>query len=1241
MKNPRSLHPGFSLFLTLCLSGASAQAVTQTWQTANADNNWNLTSTNWDAGVVWTNGNDATFASAGETVTVGADAITAGTITYTGSSQCTMSGALGNLTASTININTSGAGKVAIAVGTSDLTNVSSIKITTGTLFLVGANLPNAAITVGGSGNNEGRGAIRVDSSSNLGGTITLTANSVFGSNTGNPNISAGISGGFGISIGSTSPGQINFSGPLTFTGGFTQGTNTTNTISGTANTYAGTTSITAGTLNLTGSIPNSALSIGAAGKLSGEGTAASATFASGATINFDPTTAGAFTSTGTLTIAGSNILTVTPVGTSLTGGTYKIFGHGGTTATAANFALTNAINYRNPVFTVGASDVKLTIDPPVALTWSGTTATWETAGTDLDWNGGTANFFTGDSVTFDDTAANFSPTLAVTVTPAAVVFNNNTAAYTLTGTGLISGPGSLAVNGTSTVTISTPNTFTGGASLNAGRAKAGHAAAFGTGAIQFNGGILSSDGTTARTLTNPWNTSGTARIGDPTDTGAITLSGAGTLNGNATFETLTTSTAASTIAISGIISDGANSYSLTKTGGDGIMTLSGANTYKGGTFINKGRIGAGNLSAYGTGAVTVASGGQAYLTAAGTFTYPMSIAGTGSSEGVGRLGAIRLSGNTLSAAVTLTDDARVTAYGSSGTFSGVIGETGGARKLEIGGTDLGSSGGGTVTLSAANTYTGGTAVNFAIAVASNNAAFGTGPVTLDLAGKNQRIQLADGVNITNALTLGANSGATARGVLEVNATNANATWSGPITVTGATGSGGFFFAATGSTLTLAGPITSASTPLTQRLGTVIYSGGGSYASLGTTGLAKLGAADGIATNAALALGVSGDSNFDLNGFSQTLSNLTRTANTTYVLNNGTDPATLTINYNGGTSSNFNGAITTGTGTLSLTKTGTGTYILDGTTANTYTGTTTISGGKLQIGSGTAGTIAAASPVVNNAALVLNRTGAFTFANAISGTGSVEKMNTGTTTLTGALSYTGNTLVSTSGGTLSISTDTLADASDVKIVTGAVLNLNHSLTDTIHGLYLDGVPQPAGTYGSLTSSADHQVAYITGNGILNVTGVDAYVDWATAKTLTGGNNGKDQDPDNDGLNNLHEFAFGGDPLSGATGSRIASSMSTVNTFRMLVLTVPVRNGAVFSGSPDLSATVDGITYHIQASLDLSAWNLYPAAEVPPADSGPLNLAATPAPDGYTNHFFFVPDSQENPHVFLRAKVMGE
>jgi autotransporter-associated beta strand protein len=99
-------------------------------------------------------------------------------------------------------------------------------------------------------------------------------------------------------------------------------------------------------------------------------------------------------------------------------------------------------------------------------------------------------------------------------------------------------------------------------------------------------------------------------------------------------------------------------------------------------------------------------------------------------------------------------------------------------------------------------------------------------------------------------------------------------------------------------------------------------------------------------------------------------------------------------------------------GSGNLIKTGTSKLTLSG--ANDYTGSTTISGGILQIGDDGANGSLPSGAVINNATLRFDRTGTLLVPNAISGSGAVTidcPINAGTVVFSGSNSFTGNVTV--------------------------------------------------------------------------------------------------------------------------------------------------------------------------------------------------------------------------------------
>jgi autotransporter-associated beta strand protein len=176
-----------------------------------------------------------------------------------------------------------------------------------------------------------------------------------------------------------------------------------------------------------------------------------------------------------------------------------------------------------------------------------------------------------------------------------------------------------------------------------------------------------------------------------------------------------------------------------------------------------------------------------------------------------------------------------------------------------------------------------------------------------------------------------------------------------------------------------------------------IYSG----ATILTAGTLQAGSTGALSPNSAFTV----NSVLDLHGFNNTIGSLSGSG---LVLNNGSAAAALTVGNNN-TSSSFNGVLKDGISPLQLIKIGTGTLTLTGT--NTYTGGTTISAGTVQLGQGgTTGSVA--GDIINNGNLAFDRSNTATFAQNISGTGSVTQLGTGTTILSGTNTYSGTTTVS-------------------------------------------------------------------------------------------------------------------------------------------------------------------------------------------------------------------------------------
>ena len=135
-------------------------------------------------------------------------------------------------------------------------------------------------------------------------------------------------------------------------------------------------------------------------------------------------------------------------------------------------------------------------------------------------------------------------------------------------------------------------------------------------------------------------------------------------------------------------------------------------------------------------------------------------------------------------------------------------------------------------------------------------------------------------------------------------------------------------------------------------------------------------------------------------------------------------------------------------GTGQLQQLGTGTPIL--TANDTLTGTTTISGGTLQLGDGGTSGSSGSGPVIDNSVLAVNRSNTRTLLGTISGTGQFMQLGTGTTIITANNTYSGITTIS--AGTLQLGNGGTTGSVSGNITNNADLIFNRSDDMTINNV---------------------------------------------------------------------------------------------------------------------------------------------------------------------------------------------
>lgn len=638
----------------------------------------------------------------------------------------------------------------------------------------------------------------------------------------------------------------------------------------------------------------------------------------------------------------------------------------------------------------------------------------------------------------------------ALTLTSNLDISQSSTSTFSLSG--IISGGGNLTKLGTGTVSLAASNTYTGNTIINAG-----------TFALTGSGSLLSTGAVSVNNATSIFDISGitsSTTIGD--------LSGVTGSNVNFGSKALFLGTSAST-TFAGVMQ---GSGGIIKQG-SGTFTVTGLNTYTGGTTIN-----AGTITITGSGVIA----SNSVVVNAGT----LNLIGSGSLSSTSSV--------FLNDATSLLDASGLTTGSTTiGDLTGIAGSIVnlGANTFNVGGSNtvayagviqgtgaMVKKGTGAWTISGSNTYSGGTTISTGTLVVSSNANLGNASSGVALTGGTLQItstfsssrsittsSLLGAINVTGGATLTLTAGI-ADGISSGRINKAN---SGILVLLGAnTYSGGTLIS--GGTLSLSGSGTLSST------GNVSMSGG-----LSTT--------FDISSNTS-----SGVTIADLSGVGTVnLGSKTLTA--------GTSTPLVT----------FSGRMI---GTGSVVKQGSGTWIFTGS-GHTYTGGTTIQDGTLTLSSfsdlpnsgvvsvNSATSIFDISPNGNSTIdigdlsgvtgstvnlgfnfLSINASSSETFAGTIQGSGGILKQGSGTSIFTGSNTYTGGTQID--AGTLSISgSGSLASTANVHINgASAIFDIGGTGSGATIG-DLSGIVNSSVTLGAKTLTVGTGTAFVTFDGTMS------------------------------------------------------------------------------------------------------------------------------------------------------------
>ena len=901
-------------------------------------------------------------------------------------------------------------------------------------------------------------------------------------------------------------------------------------------------------------------------------------------------------------------------------------------------------------------------------IAWAVGNGTWDIAATP-NWSNTVPALTTyqqvgtlGDNVVFDDSATGVSPitvTLNVNPTPNSVTFNNASKTYTLSGSGGISGVGSVTKANAGTAFLQTTNTFLGGLNINGGVLNFNSITNLGNGAINFGGGTLQF---------------ASGIVDDISARPIVFLSGTGTidLNGN-------------TVAFANPIGGGgAGGFTLTGSS----LQINGTNRYSGNTTINPGStLTFQSANTYiSNSAALIVNGtlnGQADTTV--TLSTPVSqiLAGSGNIQG-----EIVMGNNTTISPVTNGTTGTLTINGdltiNGGTLPmDITGASGSPRdSLVINNTGFGS---GNLTLGSglnagtiALGITGGNLNNGSYSLISYSGSLIGGAGYLRLTGFNQPGQLA--YLSSSAPTAGAIQlnviAANTNSDIWVGGLNANA-WDVGTTANWITNgvAGGTF--ANGNTVTFDDSASVANTTVGLKTSllpvAMIFSVTNNNYTL----------QDGSGTGAGV---IVGSSSLTING--PTLP----TVNTTTILTPNANNGPTTINGSGTTLMVGNGTTTGDMGSGNIANNGTlmfnqtDSHIVVGTISgsgklvqagsatltlgvnNSYTGPTIISNANSVLQVGTGGSVGSlgSGAVTNNGLLIFSRSGNVAATN-ITGSGSVAFVGGPTITLkndtyqggtfitNGSLTLTTNEMIPSAatvagstgifglGGTLNLSgfNQTVNGLSDLGVNTGLITN---TATTNLAGVLItnvlttgNGVVSNTFTYTGLIGDATNKAAVrlvILGPGNVQLAAANTYrggtVLGAGVTLTVGGGGGA-------GINGTTAAGTGSITMSNGTTLFINGNGQTFPAEPVIIapnstVTFAAQNlangfnGTVTGDASSTNIIVDtagqGVTAQNANGNGPHQWDAFPGT-VQIANGGELRLYSNPGPVGGTNTTFDV------------------